>query len=691
MAVYRSDQAQLTFATEGAHGGYPEAATTVDSTGVAGTAVIDVAAGIPAGSRSIYVDQIASGLTAGEYIQIGSAADEETEVRRVEFISLDAGSSTDGTLYLDSPTGFFHPDNDGITVVIGVTESPTDKFITWVPGVYETIEVPDPEMAIEGRYLLGTNQKRNFYVAYKGQQTFTGSLGGFVLLNGWPLRYPVGKVSSTAIGGTHTERTTLAADAKKGDYQITVTSATSLAAGDMIAIDGHQFEHTSGVAASNTSFSNQNTAELREITAVNSAVLRLNYPLQFDHRALGNQDFPVGLIDGLDSDSATSIVIDNLYHNASTASDIVAVGDYLQVDDEVIRIDSISGNTLTVTRAEGSTTAEAFEDDDVVYKVSGVEEIGSAGTSDASYYQHNIHETVDLDTISWNVHLRDSGETANKDFNRRYFGGHVGSMTLTADEGGLLTASWDGINFQDMVHNQKISSAYDDDATVSVPLDAALPGYGLMQRVDNDDIGVPAKDGATGLGLAPAGGFPTTDPYYFSQGELKMFGVTFARVRSLSISIANNEEPRYYIGGQGKGSRRHRGPTEIRENNREYSMSASIVLPDSAVQDGVPSGTASTARTLFNELLLEGDYSDLHESAAMSGFKIELTFTRGTNDEIKITIPDDGTAAAGGGEQGAFIRSAPHAVGGDNPLQVEADILFRNMKIEIKDSEPFYP
>jgi len=688
MAVYRSDQAQLTFATEGGHGGYPEAATGV--TAGTGTAVIDVAAGIPAGSRSIYVDQIASGLTAGEYIQIGSAADEETEVRRVEHISLDSGSTTDGTLYLDSPTAFFHPNDDNITVVTAVTESPTDKFMTWVPGVYETVEVPDPEMAIEGRYLLGTNQKRNFYVAYKGQQTFAGALGGFVLLNGWPLRYPIGKVSSTAVGGTHTERTTLASDAKKGDYQITVTSATNLSIGDMIAIDGHQFAHTSAVEAANTSFSSQNIAELREITAVNSNVLRLNYPLQFDHRGLGNQDFPVGLIDGADNDSTTSIVIDNLYHNASTAGDIVAVGDYLRVDDEVIRIDSISGNTLTVTRAEGSTSAEAFEDNDVVYKVAGVEEIGSTGSSDADYYQHNIYETVDLDTIAWNVHMRDSAETANKDFNRRYFGGHVGSMTISADEGGLLTASWDGINFQDMVHNQKLSSAYDTDGTVSVPNDAALPGYGIMQRIDNDDVGVPAKDGADGL-TAAAGGFPSSDPYYFSQGTLSMFGVEFGRVRSLSISIANNEEPRYYIGGQGKGSRRHRGPTEIRENNREYSMSASIVLPDSAIQDGVPSGTASTVRSLFNELLLEGDYGTLHTAASMSGFSIVLTFTRGTNDEIKITIPDDGAAAAGGGEQGAFIRSAPHAVSGDNPMQVDADILFRNMKIEIKDSEPFYP
>ena len=682
MAVYRSDQAQLTFATEGGHGGFPEAATTVEASG--GSAVIDVTAGIPAGSRSIYVDAI-SGVTAGEYIRIGAAATDQTEIRRVEHITLDAGSSTDGTLYLDAPTAFFHPNNDAIAVILSVTEATTDKFATWVPGVYETIEVPDPEMAIEGRYLLGTNQKRNFYVAYKGQQTFAGALGGFVLLNGWPLRYPIGKVSSTAIGGTHTERTTLASDARKGDYQITVTSASSITAGVMIAIDGHQFAHTSAVAAANASFSNQNIAELREVVSVSGTTVRLNYPLQFNHRAVGNQDFPVGLIDGADNDSTTSIAIDTLKHGANTAGDIVAVGDYLRVDDEVIRIDSISGNTLTVTRAEGSTTAEAFEDDDVVYKVSGIETIASA-----DYYQHNIHETVDLDTISWNVHLRDSAETANKDFNRRYFGGHVGSMTISADEGGLLTASWDGINFQDMFHNQKISSAYDDNAQVTAPLDAALPGYSLMQRIDNNDVGVPAKDGGNGL-TSEAGGFPSTDPYYFSQGTLSMFDVEFARVRSLSISIANNEEPRYYIGGQGKGTRRHRGPTEIRENNREYSMSASIVLPDSIVQDGVPSGTTSTARTLFNELLLEGDYGTLHTAASMSGFKVELTFTRGTNDEIKITIPDDGTAAAGGGEQGAFIRSAPHAVTGDNPLQVDADILFRNMKIEIKDSEPFYP
>jgi hypothetical protein len=582
MAVYRSDQAQLTFATEGGHGGYPELASGISADG-SKVARIAMTAGLPAGSRQVTVDNMGTPPASGDYIQIGptvaadSVTTRESEVRRVEYV--------DGTtgLTLDAPTAFFHADNTNITAVTAVTAANKEKLITWVPGVYETVEVPDPEVAIEGRYLLGTNQKRNFFVAYKGQQTFAGSLGGFVLLNGWPLRYPIGKVTSNPVGGTITNRTYIKTSSKKGDIYINVNSETGLSVGTVIVL-----EHS-------TSSVSTDTSEIRRITALSgtgtNTYLTLNYPLQFDHTTAGS----------------------------------------------------------------GTTQVKSF-------------------ANDQTYYLHNIFETVDLDTISWNVHMRDSGETAANDFDRRYFGGHVGSMTLTADEGGLLTTSWDGINFQDMVHNQKFHSSYGSGST-------ALPGYALMQSIASTDIGVPAGD--LTVTDYTAKGFPSTDPYYFSQGSLTMFGVDFARLRSFSLSIANNEEPRYYIGGQGKGTRRHRGPTEIRENNREYSMSASIVLPDSTA------AATDTARKLFSELLLEGDYGTTTPS--MSGFAVTLTFTRGSNDTITITIPDDGTAAAGGGEQGAFIRSAPHTISGDNPLQVEADILFRNMKIQIKDSEPFYP
>ena len=37
--------------------------------------------------------------------------------------------------------------------------------------------------------------------------------------------------------------------------------------------------------------------------------------------------------------------------------------------------------------------------------------------------------------------------------------------------------------------------------------------------------------------------FPSTEPYYFSQGSFTLFGQEFARVRAVSISISNSVEP----------------------------------------------------------------------------------------------------------------------------------------------------
>ena len=178
--------------------------------------------------------------------------------------------------------------------------------------------------------------------------------------------------------------------------------------------------------------------------------------------------------------------------------------------------------------------------------------------------------------------------------------------------------------------------------------------------------------------------FPTTDPYYFSNGEITLYGQTIARIRSFSLSISNGEEPRYYISKR-MGNRR--GPTEIIEGRREYGLSVTLALPDA-----VASTTAQ--RTLFNELLREGDYG-----SGKQGFNVTITFTRGNvvsapttfEDEITIQIPNGGNASTGGNANGAFLRTAPHNFTTDNPFQVEADILFRNLKITVKDSEHYYP
>ena len=578
MAVFRSDQAQLTFAVEAAIGGDPEMIE-----GTAGTGSTTSSAAFEAGSRAITVAS-ASNFTVGDQIRIGTVAGtpantvEEHEVRRIEFI--------DGTTFvLDRPTGFYHASGQEvkeITAVGGAADRNDDnKYLTWIPGVYETVDTPDPEMTIEPRRFLGTQSKRNFAIAYKGQQTFSGGVSGIVLLNGWPLRFPIGKVVTTPSSVSGTIAINKAAGVKKGDIFVPLDGGDvgTIAVGDYINIDD----------------GSTLVSEVRRVISIPvSGTYKLNAPLQFDHD-----------------------------DNASVA------------------------------------------------------ECASAAT-----YTHVISESVGLDTVSWHVHMRDSGETAANDFDRRYVGGMIGSAVIAAEEGGLVTMSWDSVNFLDMVHNQnnQTSSQLYSGASVA----ASMPRYALMQAIDVDDVGQP--------GLNDASGFPTTEPYYFSQGQIKFFGQEFARVRSFSLNISNGEEPRYYIGRKGMG--RHRGPSEIFEGAREYSLSCSVTLPDSAA---ATSSDQTTAMELFKQLLLEGDFGGTSAAQAMAGFTMMLRFDRGANDSIIIDIPSSTTAGSPTAashalnSQGAFIRTAPHTITTDNPFQVDLDILFRALKITVNDSVPVYP
>jgi len=545
MAVYRSDQAQLTFSTEAVQGGYPELASSVTN----GTGNSTLNGAHSAGANSITVAN-SSGITQNEHVVIGTSATAESEIRTVVFV--------DGNvLHLNAPLAFSHANSANVQVVTATADTSADIYIDQIPGVYETVETPDPEMAIEPRYFLGTASKRNFYTAYKGQQAFSGGVAGFLLLNGKALRYPIGKVVTEP--SAKTDRTYLSTSTVKGDVFITVNSATNLTANTLVCIDYDDNPTATSVS------------EVRKIVSVSSTTLKLDYPLQFAHTAAG----------------------------------------------------------------------------------SGTTQITSVATSGV-HYLHHIFETVDLDTVSWHVHMRDSSETAANDFDRRYFGGMIGSATIAAEEGGMLTMGWDSVNFLGMVHNQSTS-----DVGARLTDSATTPFTGLMKTIDTDEVD-----------------FATTNPYYFSEGTVTIYGQELARVRSFSLTISNGEEPRYYI------SRRHgnrRGPSEIIENRREYSCGMTLALPDSQA-------AGSTTTTLFKELLLEGDFGD-----GMEGFNITLTFTRGTNDTITITIPDDGNARAGGNTSGAFIRTAQHGITGDNPLQVDADILFRSMKIEVNDSLYYYP
>jgi len=253
-----------------------------------------------------------------------------------------------------------------------------------------------------------------------------------------------------------------------------------------------------------------------------------------------------------------------------------------------------------------------------------------------------------------------------------------------------------------MVHNQKKHSSNNLNAgygggSLSDSSALDMPRFALMQSITGSDINkLPGGGSDTAFDSLADQQTATTlgEPYYFSRGSIKFSGVEFARVRSFSLSIGNNEEPRYYI-KQRFG--RHRGPSEIREQQREYTMTADVALPDSAASASAQGMNSATS--LFRELLLEGDYGS-DASPNMTGFAVSLEFIRGTNDRILIEMPgiDAGAAsltpvapAVGGNNQGVFIRTAPHAVSGENPMQVSVDMLVRNLKITVDDNIPVYP
>ena len=576
MAVYRNDQVDFSFSAEAALGGYfaPSEATLEASTGFSGA----LTAAVSPGSRTIAVDgDTMNDLTAGTtYVIIGNdtatniGADDlslNSEIRRV--VSFTGAGTSAGVITLSAPLGYPHVDNctvkeadvdSGVIQGLGLPESGTTDVtmdhIRFTPGAWESIEVPDPTMEIEPRYFLGTGAKRAFYSAYKGQQSFSGTLSNFELLNGFPLRFPIGQVATKGENKAGGDSVTVTPDIAPGDFHFLIAVESGYAIGDYIQV---------GV-------SDSGLEEVRKIVFIDT--------------------------------------------------DAVSTADRVFVD-----------YPFLIAHAAGVVCNEV-----------------------EAPFTHAITETVELPSVTWQVKNSDSGETAANVWLRRYIGGKIGQATLTAEEGGTLRMSWESAPFIDMQHNQYLYNESSSDKAVN-KYDAGLAAVTVE--------------------------LPSTEPYYFSQGSITLFGVEFARITNFTININNNLEPRYFIRNDGS----ERTPSDIYEGRREYSMTATVVLPDSIA------AATSTTRTLFKELLAEGDYT-----AGFTGFDIDLVFTRtASTDTFSINIPANTAAGAsvasatGGNAQGAFIRSANTSVSTDNPVSTEVDILFRNMSAEIIDSEPVYP
>ena len=701
MAIYRPDQAQLSFASEGAQGADSELKVAAYES--SGAVALTLTALTPGMTDIAYTDLATSTWTVGDFVQIGALTSVSTsavsisspnpyEVRRIEYVSVT--NSTTGTIRLDRPVAFNHKADTRIIEVDATANSSAQEALSipsmrFIPGAYTSVTVPDLTPTLEPRYFLGNNNRRNFTEVYRGQQAFSGSLGGVTALNGFMLRFGIGDVRTALLTDNDSGLATFLTNgaASKGDQHVYCNGAgaaisthdTALAAGAFVQII--DADTVIGQPQTAVHDGGDGTAYLNDGDATFvSAVVQVG---DIVYNTTGKCSFRVGTVD-----SETKLSPDaNGFQGTGSQADFDDDDKYLVVTQgqnplgtvasgAVSGTESAGANTGTITGTYkvarvvgGSTLTDIFLETPLKEDYSDNSFIIPFTDESTSVYQHVITEANLLPTMSWHLRMLDSD--AGNAFIRRSLGGMVDTMSINADEGGMLMVGWDTVNFMGTIHN------LEDQATVGTSLysgdsvGAGMPGYAVMHDITDSDID-----------------FTTTDPYYFSEGTVYIGGAgdagrkEFARVRDFTISVSNAIEQRYYVSAR-HGNGRRRGPNEMREGRREYTFSATVSLNDSEATTGNDIGGALE---LYKQLLLEGNYG-----SGSQGFNVRLEFVRGTNDTMVIDLPGDATAATGLAQGGVFLRGAPHDITEDPTLQTSIDCVARNMKIVITDGEPVYP
>ena len=153
MAVFRSDQSQLTYAMESAPGGDVELNN--GSLKSSGTHA-DIKGAVTAGTSQVEYDGITNGpFIVGDMVRIGpgtstSDATSSTvapyEVRRI--VHGTDLSANDNTIFFDRPLGFNHADNTTISEIDASATTVQQKIIT---------EVPVPVVGVESSLLKHIN------------------------------------------------------------------------------------------------------------------------------------------------------------------------------------------------------------------------------------------------------------------------------------------------------------------------------------------------------------------------------------------------------------------------------------------------------------------------------------------------------------------------------------------------------
>lgn len=157
---------------------------------------------------------------------------------------------------------------------------------------------------------------------------------------------------------------------------------------------------------------------------------------------------------------------------------------------------------------------------------------------------------------------------------------------------------------------------------------------------------------ATGTSPTSSISVPSRDPWLFADAssQLSLFGTSFARFVSFSLSVENDLQEGRYIVDDANHPSNTRDPFEITYGNFDATLDATIAIEDDA---------------LYQELI----------GPTSGGFDAVIEFERPNGDTLRIT------------GQSANFESAPHDMPGDSQtIEVETSMMLEDLQIEVEDS-----
>lgn len=125
-------------------------------------------------------------------------------------------------------------------------------------------------------------------------------------------------------------------------------------------------------------------------------------------------------------------------------------------------------------------------------------------------------------------------------------------------------------------------------------------------------------------------------PFMYSDGGIKIFGQTFARIKSGSLAIANNLTPHRFIGKYDRKSVSHHSPAQ-----RTYDLNFTMLITDTQIWDELRGQDEFDPTGASNEGIIELSFS---KGSGETLSSINLQFKNYIIDSVNIPFPDDKSA-----------------------------------------------